>query len=490
MWPLALLCVAALSWPRPSRPLGPDGALVEEGRAQLQRVQGFAAQPRYGACWTRALERLRGGCRELTEDTQSRVALAFAHCHLRRSGRSFPECTGSSSVEDCTRHMDAVAFGTYTEFFTHAHSICYFLQSERWQHQAENTIHRLTESSAGIADQLAATQRLAEGLAEAQGAAMRSQEAILRNGELLKQTLRDSAQGVQEVFEEMRGSAQEQRLAFSEIFNRVAFLQTYLLSESHTLWSLLYNLGALGAAFLLTSARRTSGARLLLFGLVAVNVYLERVICRALLESTEPSFQQSERLAWLLGLLRRAMLLAGLLVLAAAALRFRDARRENLEILRQLGDLRRSVELSLRRTEHLSQAADWEVLQGRIKEEKLAGGEGDQEWSRKDVSQDPEVLEGSFIPAPQMPPDAPVSVKELLLSENTVSESRQTPRAPGEGGASSLVQKRGRARLRRGDRAPPDLVYAVLVDPEQQPRYNLRRSRKSMPGAVSAGESQ
>uniref|UniRef100_W5NBV2 Uncharacterized protein n=1 Tax=Lepisosteus oculatus TaxID=7918 RepID=W5NBV2_LEPOC len=154
----------------------------EEGRAQLQRVQGFAAQPRYGACWTRALERLRGGCRELTEDTQSRVALAFAHCHLRRSGRSFPECTGSSSVEDCTRHMDAVAFGTYTEFFTHAHSICYFLQSERWQHQAENTIHRLTESSAGIADQLAATQRLAEGLAEAQGAAMRSQEAILRNG--------------------------------------------------------------------------------------------------------------------------------------------------------------------------------------------------------------------------------------------------------------------------------------------------------------------
>ncbi len=38
--------------------------------------------------------------------------------------------------------MDPVAFNTYTEFFTHAHSICHYLQSERWQQRAENTIHR------------------------------------------------------------------------------------------------------------------------------------------------------------------------------------------------------------------------------------------------------------------------------------------------------------------------------------------------------------
>jgi len=59
-----------------------------------------------------------------------------------RSGRSFPECPEDSDVKTCTQDMDPVAFNTYTEFFTHAHSICHYLQSERWQQRAENTIYR------------------------------------------------------------------------------------------------------------------------------------------------------------------------------------------------------------------------------------------------------------------------------------------------------------------------------------------------------------
>lgn len=59
-----------------------------------------------------------------------------------RSSRSFPECPVGSDISTCTREMDPVAFHTYTEFFTHAHSICHYLQSESWQHRAENTIHR------------------------------------------------------------------------------------------------------------------------------------------------------------------------------------------------------------------------------------------------------------------------------------------------------------------------------------------------------------
>ncbi|XP_038237569.1 uncharacterized protein LOC119847146 isoform X8 [Dermochelys coriacea] len=120
----------------------PDPGLLAQGRARLREAQTLARHPQLGACWAGALGRLDGGCQQLGEEQQSRIALAFAHCHLQRSGRPFPRCEASSSVRACTQHMDPVAFGVYTEFFTHAHSICYLLRSEAWQQQAESTVHR------------------------------------------------------------------------------------------------------------------------------------------------------------------------------------------------------------------------------------------------------------------------------------------------------------------------------------------------------------
>lgn len=70
-----------------------------------------------------------------------------------------------------------------------------------------------------------------------------------------------SVAGLRDVFAEMRHSVQEQQVAFAEIFKRVAFLQSFIMSESHTLSSLLYNALGFCASFLLTSTRRTSGAR-------------------------------------------------------------------------------------------------------------------------------------------------------------------------------------------------------------------------------------
>lgn len=60
---------------------GPDS---ERGRMELRRVQSLAAQPRYGECWARALEHLDTRCRDLTSESQSRIALGFTMCHLSR----------------------------------------------------------------------------------------------------------------------------------------------------------------------------------------------------------------------------------------------------------------------------------------------------------------------------------------------------------------------------------------------------------------------
>ncbi|XP_018542979.1 uncharacterized protein LOC108890564 isoform X2 [Lates calcarifer] len=267
---------------------GPDS---ERGRMELWRVQTLASQPRYGGCWARALENLDTRCKDLTAESQSRIALRFTHCHLSSSGRDFPSCPEGSEVSRCTGGMDAVAFNTYTEFYTHTHSICHFLQSEAWQSRAENTMYRLTESSAGVAEQLQSTRQMAEDLIEAQSAALQAQQEILTNGEELRVTLRDSTQGLRAVFSELSSVSREQQVALSELFNRVSFLQSFLLMETHSLSSCCYNAAALCAAFLLTSTQRSSRARLVLLGLVCLNFYLERKIFQLVTSSDHPEHQ-------------------------------------------------------------------------------------------------------------------------------------------------------------------------------------------------------
>ncbi|KAL2103453.1 hypothetical protein ACEWY4_000321 [Coilia grayii] len=460
-----------------------DKILTEQGRLQLQRVQDFAGQPRYGECWSRALERIHTRCREFTDETQSKIALAFTHCHLKRSDRPFPECPEGSEVRLCTRDMDAVAFSTYTEFFTHAHSICHFLQSERWQNRAENTIHRLTESSAGVVEKLTSTQRMAEDLMKAQSTAIKSQEAIIRNGEELKTTLFHSTQGMRNIFEEMSSSVHEQQVAFAEIFNRVAFLQSFIMSESHTLSSVLYNTLAFIAAFLLTSAQRISRARFALFGLVALNVYLERLICKTVLDGNSPGYQQMEQISYLVSILRKAMVLIGLLIVLYVAVRYRNVHKESLEILNQLKETHSNLQqalykaggmlvlklLSLTTLTLVSKVKMWMC----VCLERLSMGMGEKRGIWKDSVGSPvhsctNSSQDTALTLVENP-------SQFDLHEDWLRQSINRP-------PESSVRRESRQRSRRssGSRVNQSsaLVYSVLVE-DKQPRYSLR-SRKSL----------
>ncbi|XP_029993937.1 uncharacterized protein LOC115422035 [Sphaeramia orbicularis] len=231
--------------------------------------------------------------------------------------------------------MDAVAFNTYTEFFTHTHSICHFLQSEAWQSRAENTMHRLTESSAGVAEQLQSTRQMAEDLIEAQSAALQAQQEILDNGEELRVTLRDSTQGLRSIFLELSSVSREQQVALSELFNRVSFLQSFLMVEAHSMSSCLYNAAALCASFLLTSTQRSSRARLMLLGLVCLNFYLERKIYQFVLSSDHPEHQHMELVSVYVSVLRQVMVFIGVCVLLRACVRYQDPVQEVLQQLRE-----------------------------------------------------------------------------------------------------------------------------------------------------------
>ncbi|XP_060914381.1 uncharacterized protein LOC132990250 isoform X1 [Labrus mixtus] len=327
----------------------------ERGRMELRRVRSLAAQPRYGGCWARALEHLDTRCRDLTSESQSRVALSFTLCHLSSSGRDIPSCPEGSEVSRCTGVMDGVAFNTYTEFFTHTHSMCHFLQSEAWQSRAEGTMYRLTESSAGVAEQLQSTRQMAEELIDAQSAALQAQQEILNNGEELRVTLRDSTQGLRAVFSELSSVSREQQVALSELFNRVTFLQSFLLMESHSLSSCCYNAAALCTSFLITSTQRSSRARLALLSLVCLNFYLERKIYQFVINSDHPEHTHMELVSVCVCVLRRVMVCVGFCVLLAVCVRYRDPVQQSLQVLQQLRETQRSLQEALQHAEGLGE---------------------------------------------------------------------------------------------------------------------------------------
>lgn len=66
----------------------------------------------------------------LNDEVQSRLALNFANCFLEKAGlRTYP-CEPDTPISECLVNIDNNAFTTYSNFFTHTHNMCYFLQSQ------------------------------------------------------------------------------------------------------------------------------------------------------------------------------------------------------------------------------------------------------------------------------------------------------------------------------------------------------------------------
>ncbi|XP_072306323.1 uncharacterized protein [Eucyclogobius newberryi] len=465
------------------------------GKAALQRVRSYAASSRYGECWARALEQLDTRCSDMTSESQGRVALKFTHCHLLSSGRDFPACPEGSEVSRCTAHMDIVAFNAYTEFFTHTHSMCHFLQSEAWQSTAEDTIYRLTESSAGVAEQLQSTRRVAEDLMEAQSAALQAQQEILTNGEELRATLKDSTQGLQSVFSEMSVVSQQQQLALSELFNRVSFLQSFLMMEAHSMSSCLYNAAALGAAFLLTATSRTSRARLLLLSLVCANFYLERKIYEFVTSSTLPEHQHMEVVASYISVLRRLVLSFSVFVLIFVIIRHKDPLQQSLIVLQQLQKTQRSLQVALQHAENLG------AKQRKSVEHKQEIQMSSQKRKTGSIKQEKEMSDMR-----RMEDEFPLDQSQLshigwgidrLLSSTVCSSAADTTvlaynyheatlhntiphDPPVQTPAVSPSRRQRRSSTSRRASSGSPLVYSILVE-DKQSRYCLRSRRSETP---------
>lgn len=143
-----------------------DEAASARAAAGKSQLEALAADT---TCSARAVDRLRGGCREMDDQSQSRLAVDFTNCHLAKSGLTTYECTSEMSLADCTKPMvdsaAALAFNAYTHFYTHAESMCFYLQSREFQRSTETLVDQLHASAQGTASQLDSLKKDTEAAA-------------------------------------------------------------------------------------------------------------------------------------------------------------------------------------------------------------------------------------------------------------------------------------------------------------------------------------
>ena len=101
-------------------------------------------------CWNSIEKNINISCRDLTTDSQRRLAVDFTNCHLNQSGKKTYVCELSMDIKDCTGDMDTIAFQTYTTFFVHCTTMCHFVVSQLWQTETVNLLNLLVQIISSI----------------------------------------------------------------------------------------------------------------------------------------------------------------------------------------------------------------------------------------------------------------------------------------------------------------------------------------------------
>ena len=81
--------------------------------------------------------------------------------YLQAGQPTFP-CGGDSLVSDCLAGVDSNGFTAYSQFYTHTHNMCYYLQSQQWQQQTELTVARLADTGRETVARLERAQDIQE----------------------------------------------------------------------------------------------------------------------------------------------------------------------------------------------------------------------------------------------------------------------------------------------------------------------------------------
>jgi len=408
--------------------------MIAHGKMQYEIIKMDSGMPQYGPCWRNALAQLDRGCKHLDDDMQSRLALAFTNCFLAKVGMTTYPCSQTSAMSDCLKNVDNNAFTSYANFFTHTQNMCYFLQSQVWNEETQNTIQRLASNSAKVSKSIADSSRLQEDIIEKQQETLDYQRQLVENGTYLSQAIEVSKTNVKDMLDEFRSSTSEQRLLIFEVFDRVSRLQNLVVSEVSWLYTVVFYGTCLLVIYLLTSARRTADARLWMFGVLSANFAMERAICRWSLPDTRSTVVENgaELIYSRVWLARHFSLAVSAVILAVKAVMYRDynvinnnllqeIKKQNLEMKKQMeifqvGGRRPTVDIT---------DSVYPVIAGYDPNNEDTGFEGDEDdWSEDET--DSSRSDKSYNPGEDFSED---EFNTAANSRNTSGQSTPTNKA-------------------------------------------------------------
>eukprot|EP00092_Neocalanus_flemingeri_P104956 GFUD01134475.1.p1 GENE.GFUD01134475.1~~GFUD01134475.1.p1 ORF type:complete len:549 (+),score=210.84 GFUD01134475.1:102-1748(+) len=337
--------------PHHSTPFSPgDSTQLTQGQSQYQQLAQLATLPRYGPCWVSALSHLQSTCSHLSDTTQARLALQFANCFLAQAGQQVYPCQEGEEIARCLQGVDNNAFTAYSNFYTHTQNMCYFLKSQEWQEITDNTITRLSSSSAKVAREMEESQHLQKEIAIGQQSSLEYQRQLAENGSFLSQAIETSKDNVKVMLDEFRMSTNEQKTMIFEVFDRVSKLQNLVVSEVSWLYTVVFYSACLLVIYLVTATKRTADSRLWMFFILTANFGLERLVIWGSLPGAgeNAATDLSQIVSGRIWLVRNMAIFVSIVVLTFMAVRFRDLNVVNNslleEIKRQNLELKKSME--------------------------------------------------------------------------------------------------------------------------------------------------
>lgn len=277
--------------------------------------------PKYGDCWQAAVEHVHEGCRFLSEETQSDIALHITNCFLAMSGHDQYNCELDKKPNlrgICISSMSDRAFNVYTEFYTHTQNICWFLRGQVWQ-------EKITESTIKVGEKLQGSLKQQRELLDQQRKSLELQEKLLSYGQQLEHALNESRVQAAHVLDEIReGTIRHQQLLIA-LTDSLGALRSWIVGEISWFDTLLHYIGCVLVTIAVTSIARTSSARLPLLFTLSFNVVLERTICNLLTDDTinNPQLLQ-DNIQFYVWWCRRITIFICMFILVILAYTYRD----------------------------------------------------------------------------------------------------------------------------------------------------------------------
>lgn len=281
-------------------------AAAREGKLQYELITKESQMPRYGDCYQKTLKDLHEGCSDLTDEVQSRLALAFTNCYVARFGWDMYPCRKDQPLSECMVYLDSRTASVYSAMLSNTLTMCHFLQAQAWHQATTDAVHSLREASERVRSKLSKAVDSA--------AALKLQ---------MDTQITESRQALKNAFSEIRESTAEQRGLIIDVFDRVAQLQSLLLGEFSWFYAVVFYVASVLVTLLVTCSPRTQDARIPSMGTLTCSLALERFMVNNTVTYLYSDVSQADMqvMVWII---RRLAATCCFLLLVKSALSYRD----------------------------------------------------------------------------------------------------------------------------------------------------------------------